>query len=304
MGLNTIYDKFRDEEHREEYIREHAGEHEVIINYVSQLQRMVEEAADALYRIDNFAVINNPRIRSWYNDVLSLWSGEEPFWIRAHYGSAVEEYVNMRILAGNPAIMNGYNVRCQVAHGHTRPDIVISRNDGEEIAWLDITNEGSIGHVFRKPGDWRKGRDFIAELLYPDFRAARISREHSSIASHAAANLAVRQRNMRMKADKRHLVKEINMVLGDFERRPYQKRRRTSKAEFGQCIERHFAAKFNQCDKHRIIKSMLQIYLNCHEEGYDVFHVADARDYLNTMYREDRQSMEAAWAYVEKSRGI
>ena len=55
----------------------------------------------------------------------------------------------------------------QVASGHTRPDIVLTQPDGTVVAWLDITSDGSQGHVKLKTGAGWTTHPYVAEILYP-----------------------------------------------------------------------------------------------------------------------------------------
>lgn len=273
-----------------------------IEGYVLQLQAKVEEAADAVYFINNFAASTNLKLQQWTKAATSfLRTRCGVNFIAAYYGYAVEEYVNLGIKVGTPAVPNGYRVGLQVIHGQTRPDITISKVGGTEIAWLDITNESSAGHVDAKKGNWLNGRPFIAELLYPDFNASQISVGDDSIASHAAASNITRQANMRAKACKRHLTEKMNAVLSELMNR-INKGARIFQADVAQCVEEHFRVRFNSFYKHPIIKSLLQIYLECYDEGgYDVFYAEDAQKCMRVLYNQTGQCKSKAMSFIEES---
>jgi hypothetical protein len=87
---------------------------------------------------------------------------ELPPFFFARYGYAVETLA-VNLLAA--ADISPYSFHFQVSHGHTRPDIVV-RNGSEEIAWIDITSEGSPSHIYDKQGAGWKTRPYVAEVRY------------------------------------------------------------------------------------------------------------------------------------------
>ena len=89
-----------------------------------------------------------------------------PGWIYARYGYAVETLATA-LLANTP--ISPYKWVFQVAHGHTRPDIVVMGTvDGKlaELAWIDITSQDSLGHITKKQGSGWTARPYVAEVWY------------------------------------------------------------------------------------------------------------------------------------------
>lgn len=276
------------------------AEKNIIKGYASRVSVMAEAAARELYLINNFSHSGDVKFQQWYeaaSNFLRTRSGHSL--IAAKYGYAVEEYVNLRIAVGIPSIPIGYRVRLQVTHGHTRPDIVILKEDGMEIAWLDITNESNWGHIQNKDGNWKDKRKFIAELLYPDFDASQIAFGSRSIASRSAASSIARQAAERERRLMRHMAQKMNLALCEFKER-IRRSKFISRSVVAKCIERHFGVIFSNSYKHPIIKSMLMLYIGCSEAN----RLADARNCLNGLYGEVRQDKSAAMSYIEESCNI
>lgn len=289
MDPNVINNVLRDQEKTD------------IEDYVSLLQAEVEAAAERVYSIHNFANSSCRKFKQWYDAAISfLATGCGVNFLEANYGSAVEEYVNLQIRNGTPALSSGYRAHLQVTYGGTRPDITITNRGGREIAWLDITNQGSIGHVNDKAGNWQTGRDFIAELLYPDFDASQIVTGDSGIASRAAVNSIMRRASEHERAIKRHLVEKMNNVLGNLTER-ISHGERIFMSDVARSVEGYFNAQFRSSYKHPIIKSLLQIYSECYDEGYGVFHAEDAQDCMRVLYSQTSQCKSKALSFIEES---
>lgn len=273
------------------------AEKNIIKNYAISLARETEDAAGRLYFINKFIGLKNKKFKNWCDAALDfLGTRSKCDFIEAIYGYAVEEYVNMGIAAGILSVPRGFSVKIQETHGHTRPDIVIEREGGSGVAWLDITNKRSEGHINRKDGNWGDDRKFIAELLYPDFDASKINTGCGSIASGIAARSIIRQAGGRERCLMRHMAQKMDGVFCEL---TAHKRRGKAIAQpaVAECIQRHFGVIFGSNYKHPIIKSMLQLYI-----GYgDANRRADARNCLNGLYRNEGQDKSAALSYIEKS---
>ena len=273
------------------------NERKNVETYAEQLSDVVDDAARNLYRINNFSNSTIVKFKQWYKTAVDFLDNRSPNnFISAYYGYAVEEYVNLKIATGTPSVPVGYKVRLQVTHGNTRPDIVILRNDGTEIAWLDITNQSSLGHISYKAGNWQNGRSFIAELLYPDFDLSKIERGSESIASHVIPLSIVRQAAEHERLLMRHLTHKMDAVF--LELTQYTRREKIiSQVDVAGCIERRFGVLFINNYKHPIIKSMLKLYINCG----DAYYRADAYFCLNGLYKTVGQNKSAAMSYIEES---
>ena len=275
------------------------NEKTAINSYAAQVANVADNAARQLYYINNFSASTTVKFKQWYDAASHfLRAGIPNCFMPAVYGYAVEEYVNLSIASGKPSVPAGYRVRLQVTHGGTRPDIVILSSSNTEIAWLDITNQSSKGHIRRKAGNWQSGRSFIAELLYPDFDVSKIrTRTDNSIASRMAAYSITRQADIHERELMRHLAQKMNAVLCDLAER-IRRGAIIYQPDVAECIERKFGVDFSSNYKHSIIKSMLQLYIYCS----DAIRKSDARDCLNGLYGKTGQDKAAAVSYIEESR--
>lgn len=281
MGIHIHYDVLTDNEKTDVNI------------YAAQVANVVDNAARQLYYINHFFNSTTVKFKQWYDAAsLFLRTRRASNFMPAIYGYAVEEYVNLSIASGIPSVPAGYRVRLQVTHGSTRPDIVILNGSGREIAWLDITNQSSKGHIFNKGGNWHNGRSFIAELLYPDFDISKIN-TGTSIAASAAAGIIVSQAAAHERKLMHHLTQKMNASICDYLGRI----RRIKPPSLADCIEWNFGVVFVSNYKHPIIKSMLQLYINCS----DATRMQAARDFLNGLYKDTGQDKAAAVSYIEES---
>ncbi|MDE7280716.1 MAG: hypothetical protein K2N36_03120 [Ruminiclostridium sp.] len=88
------------------------------------------------------------------------------------YGYAIEQYVNEHISSHPYA--DEFSVSTQSRRGQTIPDIVVSSR-GEEIAWVDITSENSVCHIYKKKGGKWTTAPVVIELAYPALTFSQIS---------------------------------------------------------------------------------------------------------------------------------
>ena len=131
------------------------NEETAVTDYATQVGNVAECAASYLYYFNNFSNSTTVKFKQWYETASKFLSTRiRSNFMPAIYGYAVEEYVNLSIASGEPSVPAGYRVRLQVTHGGTRPDIVILNSSNTEIAWLDITNQSSVGHIYNKAGNW------------------------------------------------------------------------------------------------------------------------------------------------------
>lgn len=126
----------------------------------------------------------------WYNSAHAYFNNPTnvPGLIYARFGYAVET------LACNALQqqMNGLTLHTQVAHGHTRPDIVLKYQDNE-LAWVDITSENSVGHIKGKDGAGWWNRDYVYEVVYDSLDPAEVLENMNDpllqeVGSYTAAN--------------------------------------------------------------------------------------------------------------------
>lgn len=87
----------------------------------------------------------------------------EPDMVYARFGYAIESLACQGL---NNVRLHGLDMRIQVAHGHTRPDVVGVAGD-TEVLWLDITSEASAGHILGKDSSSWARRPYVYEICYP-----------------------------------------------------------------------------------------------------------------------------------------
>lgn len=76
------------------------------------------------------------------------------YWIES-YATKVE----------SPAAGGGLDVLTQAKRGKSRPDVVLQQN-GMDLAWLDITSEGSKDHIYSKDSDGWFETPYVTEVTY------------------------------------------------------------------------------------------------------------------------------------------
>ena len=144
-----------------------------------------------------------------------------PLFYHARYGYAVETIATHLLARENIA---PYKFVFQVAHGHSRPDIVVTRTDDtrvdRELAWIDITSEASKGHIFSKQHSGWLSRPYVAEACYAMPFPSELAMGGTSLTEEsrqlieAAAELAMRDEDYFETARQTMLV-EIREALRD-----------------------------------------------------------------------------------------
>jgi hypothetical protein len=132
---------------------------------VADLNQRVYAAYEQSLQWQTLSGHDAPHIQRWYQIAASYAANpdQEPRIISARFGYSIETIACAGL---NNSSQHGLTIATQVAHGHTRPDIVLS-NANEEIAWIDITSVASPGHIFGKEGAGWANRPFVYELYYP-----------------------------------------------------------------------------------------------------------------------------------------
>lgn len=152
------YSKNRDEEER----AKHSG---VITNIVDTIVSVVEQARQqSVQWSDLESRTDSGHLQQWYSVAQDYCEDQNnlPSYFWANFGYAVETLACEALSAYN---FSDYDIVYQVTHGHTRPDIVISHNY-EEIAWIDVTSDGSETHITDKSGSGWETKLFVYEVLY------------------------------------------------------------------------------------------------------------------------------------------
>ena len=280
----------------QQYCAGSTSDYENIREFVNCLSSAVEDAASKLYFIENFDKTTNIKLKQWYKAASELYvRGTTDRPIEAVYGYAVEEYVNVSIQSSlNPP--RGYSVKLQVTHGHTRPDIVIQESSGSEVAWLDITNHGNLGHINYKQGNWLNKNFYVAELFYPDFDPCNISIGGDGIGYRGHMNSIVRVADEHNKQHLRYMVKRIDCVLSNLDIR-LKNGENIDLSDIANRFEHHFGIPFSRNYKHPIIHSMFLLYMK-HTYG---LHKELANEILRVYYAGKGQNKLEALSYVAES---
>lgn len=144
---------------------ERAKHNDVITNIVDTVVSVVEQARQQSVQWSDLENrTDSGHLQQWYSVAQDYCEDQNnlPSYFWANFGYAVE---TLACEALNSYNFSGYDIVYQVAHGHTRPDIVISHNH-EEIAWIDVTSDGSETHIYDKDGSGWETKLFVYEVLY------------------------------------------------------------------------------------------------------------------------------------------
>ncbi|NIM17258.1 MAG: hypothetical protein GTO45_35070, partial [Candidatus Aminicenantes bacterium] len=135
-----------------------------------------------------------------------------PAFFYARYGYAVETLA-CKLLQKKD--YKPYKLLFQVSHGHTRPDIVVGWKN-QEIAWLDITSEGSPGHILKKQGAGWKNRYYVAEIRYDMPTPASLLKGSKKIDKETLKKLEQVQKQAAKKAEAyEHGMKTLAVGIGE-----------------------------------------------------------------------------------------
>lgn len=88
---------------------------------------------------------------------------KDPGGLHTAFGYAVESLVVCKAFLPSPPA--GVTIAQQGTRGSTRPDLILL-NNGNDVAWLDLTASSSAGHIFSKSGGWKQAVSY-AEISYP-----------------------------------------------------------------------------------------------------------------------------------------
>lgn len=212
----------------------------------------------------------------------------------ASYGYAVEEMVNQELRARYNTAVHGYKVELQVTHGYTRPDIVITDRDRDEVAWHDITSENSAGHIYSKDGSGWSTKGFVAELLYETFDVSKLrNSDDIGIGVRIRALSAARKASIHQRHLREHMETKLNIALFYFSQKYPE-----SKSEVAANIGWAFDYSFTEHKKHPAIKSMLKKYLEYFPNGSNADLI---KSILNDYYRNDGQDLALAMRFISGS---
>ncbi len=102
----------------------------------------------------------------------------------AAFGYAVEEYVNIQIQGNGYPHTAEFDVSTQIHYGQTIPDISISIHYTDSatgqpkttrVAWLDITSQKSVCHIYGKKSSGWTTMPIVIELVYPPLEASQLT---------------------------------------------------------------------------------------------------------------------------------
>lgn len=133
-------------------------------DYLNEDVLRAKAIVDANPQLEGVANRDRGYLGAWrwaFDEFLS--GGVIPEFFYARYGYAVETLATAFFKTRQVA---PYSIHEQLTYGATRPDIVIRDQFGHDHAWLDITSEGSPGHIYRKAGGGWHSRPYVAEIRY------------------------------------------------------------------------------------------------------------------------------------------
>lgn len=169
-----------------------------------QIDARVERAAAAVLSDPGAVPVIDGHTRNWVNSY-NEWidpattperrAAIEGLFPR-QFGYAVETMANglIRDEVG-PTLDDDITISTQVTHGATRPDLVVIRTDPvsglkQELAWIDITADASVGHIHNKQSSLWDTRPYVAETLYPSLDRTQLGSNSSPEARQMAEAIA------------------------------------------------------------------------------------------------------------------
>jgi hypothetical protein len=145
-----------------------------LMEYVGMLNIAVEKAYKLLTSLAFLKISGDPYMQK-FKDYWINWEilrPEEQGLMAARAGYWIESYATLlEVPEGKKGKLSW---KYQVINGKTRPDVEVSYDDNI-ISYLDITSEGSRGHIYKKAGNLWIGNGYINEIMYPqiDFGSMR-----------------------------------------------------------------------------------------------------------------------------------
>lgn len=262
-------------------------------NTVQTIFSLVVKASDMAYN-RSLLQTSNPKQRNWALAIESYFKGETVLFMNAAYGYAVEELVNIQLASSTYNTMNGYRILLQVTHGGTRPDIVLKKQFGTEMAWLDITSEGNVGHISGKVGSGWQTTPFVAELLYPTLDLTRLrTADDESIGARAHALSTFRQHSIFQNKVESYFylnfIKAMDLLI---------KIPDITLPLVAFAIEKIFNVNFPENSKHAAIKSMIKRFIANHPYSNTAVF---CRWLLANYYNQAKQNKALADEYILKS---
>lgn len=273
----------------------------IVIRYIRQIDTLVTVSAQKALFLSNLDQ-QRPKQALWYdsakryidrsNNNDSSDNNIPPF-LYSYYGSAVEDLVNMQIK--NIPCPSSIGIILQQQNSGTRPDIVIYFNQ-KSYAWLDITSQRNVGHIWRKANWFNNPRPFIAELLYENLSTTKIretSEDH--IGHYAHFNHTLRMHTLNERILMRHMMKCTNHALA----RLYGRLRKDTRKSV---ISDAFTFAFNLHSPYPCIHLCIKSILHRYRNSCDIMYQSTATEIYNRFYTDGTsQSWEKAQEMIKKS---
>lgn len=145
----------------------------------ADINRYIEQIVEAVDRAYRYTCLN-----PWLGAYATL-DGHTEHWVEvwtayrsktgihlpaAAFGYAIESIATLMYLPDPP---RGMAVVLQGQRGPTRPDIILIQ-DGNDVAWIDITASASSGHIWKKVG-WKGHVNHCAEVVYDSIDIAALN---------------------------------------------------------------------------------------------------------------------------------
>lgn len=192
--------------------------HDADTQTVMEFTRILDQKVKLAYDY----VISNPHLgklkdldghtESWVESLSDSKTRSNSNIMSTRFGYVIESIACMLL----PKTHAGYDVILQARRKHTRPDVVLGNKKGD-LAWLDITASGSVGHINGKAGSWQNEKDsrFAVEVTYDSFKG-----EYQELADRAEqkrkASVGDKDNNSSSTSDK-DAEKDILDSLGDID---------------------------------------------------------------------------------------
>ncbi len=266
-----------------------------VFQFIKEIDAHVQISAQNALFLSNLDR-QRPKQARWYDDAhnyLYSHNHDIPPFLYVHYGSAVEDLVNMRIRGMTcPA---GIQITLQQEFNGTRPDIVI-KFQGAAYAWLDITSKRNKGHIYRKANWFNSSLPFIAELLYTDLSRGAIRENPADhIGRRAHFNHMIRMHDLNERVLICHMMKCTNHALARLSGRLRNDTRKS-------VISNAFTSAFNLHSPYPCIHLCIKAILHRYRNSCEIMHQNTAAEIYNRFYSDDTsQSWEKAREMITKS---
>lgn len=273
-------------------IREDSNTWGKLNDFLSCLEKRVEYWSEYVYVLSNLENLDNRKLQLWKTAASDyLENGNIDDFIYTKYGYAVEEAVNLEF----QSYTGDFQIDIQATHGSTRPDIVVSTRTGECLAWLDITSEGSTGHINKKSGSGWHQAPLVAEVLYKKLNLTSIKQSgDNSIAKRTKGVRVARQLHQQQDEFNQHMVRCVDKSIFNLLSKGLIT---LTRKDIANELTKKFKCSFQTNYTFPVIKSLFLEYCNQPDAAYTDF----AHKIIRYFFQDDSQDKFAMEGYVKQS---